>query len=163
ASAAALVAASAKPIGVPAGLKARVMSEVRATATAGTSRAANEPLARDVTPRDVEPRAGVVEMPRRAVWGYGEWARAAAARLLAVTTATTWKSAQTLQQDLKAKQQEVAQLGQLLMEEKRWTEVLAAPNAEAASFALTPAGAKELKARAIYDPASRRAVIVFDN
>ena len=165
-TAATLVAASAKPAALPAGLKARVMAEVRATAA--PPRAVDSPVVRDVTPRDVTPRiAGerprVVEMPRRQVWGYGEWALAAAAVLLAVTTATTWKSAQTLQRDLKEKQQEVAQLGQQLMEEKRWTEVLAAPNAEAASFAITPAGAKELRARAIYDPASRRAVIVFDN
>ena len=168
-TAAALVAASARPVALPAGLKARVMSEVRSTPQAGPIAPANPTAGRDVTPpaRDVTPpareRPGVVEMPRRAVWGYGEWALATAAVILAVTTLTTWKSAQTLQQELTAKRKEVESLGQQLMEEKRWTEVLAAPNAEAASFSITPAGAKELKARAIYDPASRRAVIVFDN
>lgn len=161
-SAAVLVAASAKPAALPAGLKARVMAEVRATPQAGPIRSASEAVVRDVTPPAVEPRPRVVAMPRR-VWGYGEWALAAAAVLLAVTTATTWRSAQTLQKELAGKRQELAQLGQQLMEEKRWNEVLAAPNAEAASFALTPAGAKELKARAIYDPASRGAIIVFDN
>lgn len=169
-SAAVLVAASVKPAVLPAGLKARVMAEVRATPHAAPIRPASEPAVRDVTPPVVEQRPRVaderprvVEMPRRRVWGYPEWALAAAAVLLAVTTATTWRSAQVLQKDLAEKRQEVAQLGQQLMEEKRWTEVLAAPNAEAASFSLTPAGAKELKARAVYDPASRSAIIVFDN
>ena len=162
-SAAALVAASAKPAALPAGLKAKVMSEVRATPQAQSIRSASEPVVRDVTPRAAEERPRAVAMPRRRVWGYGEWALAAAAVLLAVTTATTWQSARTLQKELAGKRQELAQLGQQLMEEKRWNEVLAAPNAEAASFSLTPAGAKELKARAIYDPASRGAILVFDH
>lgn len=162
-SAATLVAASAKPAAVPAGLKARVMAEVRATPQAQPIRSASEPVVRDVMPPAAEPRPRAVDMPHRRVWGYPEWALAAAAVLLAVTTATTWQSARTLQKELDGKRQEIAQLGQQLMEEKRWNEVLAAPNAEAASFALTPAGAKELKARAVYDPASRGAIIVFDN
>lgn len=161
-AAAALVAANAKPVALPAGLKARVMSEVRSAPQAGPVASASAPVVRDVTPKAAE-RPRIVEMPRRAVWGYGEWALAAAAVILAVTTLTTYKSAQTLQSELTAKRKEIESLGQQLMEEKRWTEVLAAPNAEAASFAITPAGTKELKARAIYDPASRRAVIVFDN
>ena len=41
--------------------------------------------------------------------------------------------------------------------------MIAAPGARAASFSLTPDGAAELRARATYDPGTRRAVLVFEN
>jgi len=166
-SAAAMLAASARPVPLPFGLKARVMNLVQATPRIDAPREASDGAPRDVTPAEVAPpvidRPRVVALPPRRGWGLGEWALAAAAVLLAVTTATTWKAAQTLQLQLEQRQRQIADLSQQLADEKQWANVLAAPNAEAASFAITPDGAKELKARAIYDPVSRRAVIVFDN
>jgi len=164
-SAASMLAAGARPAAVPAGFKSRVMNLVHATPQE-SPRVVTDGVGRDVTPpraaRTDEPRR-VLRMPPRRGWGYGESALAAAAVILAVTTATMWKAAQTLRLQLDQRQRQIADLSQQLADEKQWASVLAAPNAEAASFALTPAGAKELKARAIYDPRSRRAVIVFDN
>ncbi len=160
-SAAAMVAAGAPPVAVPAGFKDRVLNLMHASPQESPARTATDGVGRDVAPRSE--RSRVLAMPPRRAWGLGEWALAAAAVILAITTATTWKSAQTLQLEIDQRQRQIADLSQQLADEKRWTSVLAAPNAEAASFALTPAGAKELKARAIYDPGTRRAVIVFDN
>src|SRR5207245_612073 len=99
-SAAAMMAASAQPVPLPFALKARVMNLVEATPRIETSRPAFDGAARDVTPAAVTPaavappaavtppvaeRLRVVAMPEpRRGWGFGEWALAAAAVLLAV-------------------------------------------------------------------------------
>ena len=45
----------------------------------------------------------------------------------------------------------------------RWDSVFTAPKARVALMTPTPFGAADLRGRAIYDPATRRAVLVFRN
>jgi hypothetical protein len=58
---------------------------------------------------------------------------------------------------------QVSTLSRDLDAERRWAAVLAAPGARVASFTLTPAGQADLRARATVDPATRRALLVFEN
>jgi len=68
-----------------------------------------------------------------------------------------------LRTELARSQARVAGLTRDLEIERGWAAVIAAPGARAASFSLTPDGAAELRARATYDPGTRRAVLVFEN
>jgi anti-sigma-K factor RskA len=97
---------------------------------------------------------------RPAPWTGLAWAAAAA---LAVASALTWSAASRLQRELEASRQELTRLEQRLAEEQRWIEVLNAPGARVADLALTPQAVAELRARATYDPRTRRAVLMLEN
>lgn len=187
ASAAALVAASAPPAALPPNLLARVMNVVHASPQHAGAEKLDGVVPAEVTPRDVapdttvrdvtreprpaiaasEPRARIADArpdlgERRRGWGLPEWALATAAVLLAIATLMSWRTAQQLRATLDDRQRQNASLTQQLAEERRWAEVSAAPGAQTVSFANTPQGAGNLRARATWDPARRRAVLVFD-
>jgi anti-sigma-K factor RskA len=144
------LAASAPPAMPSPDLKRRVLAAV-----ASDANAAREPVA---------DRGRIVEMrparSRAALWSFGALAAAAA---LAVTTALTWIQARDLSSELEASRGELSQLQQQLEDERRWAQVLTASGARAAALEMTTSGEALMRARATYDPASRRAVIVFEN
>ncbi len=139
AEAARLLAGAAAPAPPPPGLKARTLA-----AAAG------------------EPRSRVLPLPapRRRSWG--PWALAAAAGLLAVTTLGQWREAGRLRGQLDETRRRLADSEGRLAEERRWTAVLDALDARPVSLAPTPDGAPGLRGRGTWDPATRRAVIVFE-
>lgn len=91
------------------------------------------------------------------------WAWAAAAAALAVVTMMQWNAAEHLRADLESQRRQLAEAERRLAEERRWAEVLSAPDARAAELVITPAGVQALKARAVFDPRTSSAVIVFDH
>ncbi len=68
-----------------------------------------------------------------------------------------------LRNELARTQGQAAEATRDLEIEKRWAAVVTAPAARAASFSLTPDAAAGLRGRVTYDPATRRAVLVFEN
>jgi anti-sigma-K factor RskA len=50
-----------------------------------------------------------------------------------------------------------------LADEREWSAAATAPHARVAEFELTPEGAQALRGHAVYDPASHRATLVFEN
>jgi hypothetical protein len=58
---------------------------------------------------------------------------------------------------------QVATLSKDLSSERRWSVILSSPLMRTASFTPTPDADPALRARAVVDPATRRAVVVFDN
>ena len=92
-------------------------------------------------------RAAESEPPRRREWV--SYALYIAAALLLYTAMSQWHQASLLRREL--------------AEARRWASVMDAPGARLVTFQLTPAGAARLRARAIYDPGARRAVLVFED
>src|SRR5262249_43930560 len=138
-TAAVMLAASATPAQPSRELRGRVLEAVRSE------------------------RGRVIELkPRRgiSVVTLG-WAAAAAA--LIVVNVVLWNAAQRLSRELAQRQAQLAQLQQRLHEEQGWAAVLSAPDARVAVLAPTPAGNPALKGRATFDPATQRAVLVFEN
>ena len=145
------LAASAEPATPSPALRARVLEAI-----------ANE------TPGDVSPapprsdeRRVVPMSVRRPHWT--SWAWAAAAAALAVVSALQWNAAERLRADLEVQRRQLADAERRLAEERRWAEVMSAPEARVADLVLTPAGVEALRARAVYDPKTKSAVIVFDH
>ena len=169
-SAATVLLASSLPAATPRPeLRTRVLG---ALGEASQERESSAPRAPAVAARPTEPpaRATVVEMRPRPAMSWIGWSALAAAAALAVVSGLSWNTANQLRQQLAATraqidgaQSQVAQLTQQLADEQRWAAVMNAPDAKVAALALTPQGLAQLKARAIYDPATRKAVIVFDN
>ena len=58
---------------------------------------------------------------------------------------------------------QVATLSRDLASERRWSVILSSPSMRTASFTQTPDADPALRARAVLDPKSRRAVLVFEN
>ena len=143
-----LLLASAAPAAQPdPGLRERVLSAARALAA------------------PAEPRAGagrVIELGRRRFprWTALAWGAAAA---LAIAVGLMGREAVRLGRELEDGRRRFAELERRLDEEQRWQEVVSAPGARLAVIAPTAAGAHELRGRATYDPATRRAVLVFEN
>ncbi len=145
-SAATVALAASSPAATPSpALRARVMDAIAAEGAAGDGRARVIPL---------EPR-------RASRWA--TWTFAAAAAAFAVTSAVLWKDAGELRTALDERQRQIADLSTRLTEERELNQVLSAPGARVAVLEMTPAGEQALKARATYDPATRSAVLVFDN
>ncbi len=156
-SAVTLIAASA-PTAMPRPeLKRRVLS--LAAAESG-SKATRDGRAHETGP---DGRRVVELRPRRAAPPVALWALTAAAAAFAIAAGVTWNGAQRLERELRANRAQVDQLRQRLFEEQQWSNVLNAPGARVAQLAPTPEGAPELRARATFDPATRRAVVVFDH
>src|SRR5262245_21341612 len=149
------LAASAPPVQPSARLKERVLAAVHAEETRAMLEAEGRGTgqARD--------RRRPAKPPRRYVAAafYG-WAAAAclAAALFLFATAT-WR----LRAEVAAKQEEIAGLNDRLTQEEHWTSVVNAPSARVTVLTPTPAGNADLSARATVDPATRRAVLVFDH
>ena len=150
------LAASAPPYAPPPALKARVLERVR---TEGVDRAL----------RAVPQGSRVLPLkPRRAA--SLTWVWAAAAGVLAATSVGLWRITDRLngelvaaRQSLDTQRQELAEKDRQLTEQQRWSDMLGGAGTRVVDMKLTPQGNAVLKARAIYDPQSRRAMIVFTN
>ena len=146
-----LLAASSPPVQPSAALKGKVMAAIRAS---GTPEAA---------PAAKPDRGRVVEMPRRTAPSFLNWAWAAAAAALAIASVISYNAASRLRTELDSNRKRLAEVEQKLADEQKWVAVLNAPLAKVVELAPTPAGATDLRARATYDPATQRAVLVFEN
>lgn len=150
-----VLAASAPPFSPPPGLKARVLERI---ATEGVDRKLRAVPGSRVLP--IRPR----RTPAMA-WGW-----AAAAAVLAVTSVALWRVTDRLngeliaaRQSLDTQRQELVEKDRQIAEQQRWSELMAGAGARFVDLQLTPDGNAVLKARAIYDPQSRRAMILFTN
>ena len=140
-----LLAASSTPALPSAALRERVLGAARREAARPTAAG-----------------RGVVRMPeRRMNWSSLAWAAAAAA--LAVVSGIQWNAAERLRADLADQRRQLVEAQQQLAEERRWAAVMAAPGARVAELAITPDGLQALRARAVFDPRTRGAVLVFEN
>lgn len=153
-----LLAASAPQVAAPPALKARVFDRIRAE---GVERA---PATARSLPRNV------VELPQRRHSSPLVWAFAAAAAVLAVTSALMWTASERLRGDLTAARAELdtqrrhlADQQQELAEAQRWSALVEGAGTRLVDLQITPAGTAVLKARALYDPQAHRAMIVFTN
>jgi anti-sigma-K factor RskA len=148
-----LLAAAAPPARPSAALRARVLSALGAP----------------VPPEEEEevriaPPGRVIELkPRRRSLVWAAWIPATAAAAFAVTSVVLWKQVGRLEEELVTRQRLVADLSSRLAEEQRLNEVLSAPGAKVAVLEITPQGEQALRARATYDPATRRAVVIVEN
>jgi anti-sigma-K factor RskA len=157
-----MLAASAPQVSPPPALKLSVLERVR---TEGVKRAPTPTSAARV---GKESRR-VIELPQRRP-PVMTWAWAAAAAVLAVTSLVTWQAAERLRGDLaaartqlEAQRQQIAQAEQQLAEERRWSAMMESSDARVVDMQLTPQGSALLRARAIYDPKTHQAMIVFTN
>ena len=164
AAGAALLAASSPPAAPPAALKARVFERVAAE---GVKR----PLAAAPATVPAAPAGSrVIELPRRRPSPVLAWTLAAAAVALAVVSGLMWQSGEKLRGELAAVRQQLdSQTRQLadrdeeLAEARKWSALLESAATRVVDLQLTPSGNALLKARAVYDPQLRRAIIVFTN
>ncbi len=82
------------------------------------------------------------------------WAIAAAA--LALAALVTWRLEVAVRDDLVTARRQ-------LQEERRWSALPAAPRVRIVALEPAAAGATGLRGRALYDPETRRALLVFEN
>jgi anti-sigma-K factor RskA len=141
-----LLAASAPPVAPPAALRERVLAAARAEGRG--------PGVESVPP--------IPRLPRRGR-SAATWAWAAAAVVLAVSTGVTWRVRERLDHELAASREQIRQLERQLADERSWAALLDSPTTSVVQLSMTPQGTAVLRAHAIYDPGSRRAVLVFDN
>ncbi|NOT34644.1 MAG: anti-sigma factor [Candidatus Eisenbacteria bacterium] len=156
-------------------LKSRVMDAIRAEALPTVIPAAPRPaMVRNGAARgEASGPARDAGAERRAPLAFPGWltfAPLAAAAALAVTTVLAYRSAEQLRgelqargEELKSQQAQVQQLERDLSIERHWAAVLSAPGARFAELQITPGGAAALRARATFDPATKSAVVVFEN
>ena len=90
------------------------------------------------------------------------WAFAAAAAILAVSAFAAWRTSEVLRGQLGGARDRIARLEREIAEERAWAAVAASPGARVADLAPTPGGVSLPRVRAIYDPASRRAIVAFE-
>lgn len=139
---------SVPPRRAPAALRSRVLAAVRAEAVAAD-------------PRRPAPAPIPLPRPRRAAPRPWSWAIAAAVLLALI--GVTWKVVDDLERDLTATRSQVAALRQELEDQKGWLAVLESPQARVVQLQATPDGSPTLAARVIFDPATRRALVVCDS
>lgn len=145
------LAASSPPATASRGLRGRVLEAVQHEA-AGSA----------LPERTSHDRPPVFHMaPRRVSWT--SWAWAAAAAALAVVTMLQWNVAERLRTDLEMQRRQLVEAERRLAEERRWADVMSAPDARVAELIITPAGVQALRARAVYDPKTSSAVLVFEH
>ena len=154
-----LLAASAPEAAPSPGLRARVIKSALAARPAASATASA------VERRSAKDARGVLWPALGWSWG---WAAAAAA--LAVVTAVGWMTNGRLRtevarlgEDLRVARERIATLETESAEENRWARVLTSPEARVATLVRTPDAQTTLQGRAVYDPASRAAVIVLQN
>ncbi len=187
-----LVAASAQRAPASPALRERVMAAaVQAAGPAAIAAAAIAPVAGAATPaarpgvapgsapraappvtgggataggrdgaRDAGP-ARVIEFRQRPAWTM--WVPLAAAAALAIASGVLWMRVHKLDSDLAASNTEIAQLQRTAEEGDKWLAVLHSADARVSVLEPTTDGDARLRARATYDPATKRAVIVFEN
>jgi anti-sigma-K factor RskA len=154
------LAASAPAARPGPGLKAKVMERVRAEAAAAPRDRASAGT-RSVTAAPAPRR--VIEMPKRARPAWPVWGLATAALVLAVSAVVSWQAADRLRGELEGARRRIAQAERDLAIERAWASLAASPGARVAELAPVSGGVKLPRVRATYDPASRRAVIAFDD
>jgi len=144
-------------------LRATVLERVRAEAAATPQALADGPAPeRSDVPAPPAPRR-VIELPARRRPGWPTWALAAAAAILAVTTVATWRAADTLRTELRGARERIAQAELDLAVERAWGAVATSPGARVVDLAPLQGGIALPRVRATYDPASRRAIVAFEN
>jgi anti-sigma-K factor RskA len=161
------LAASVRPVTPGPRLRAVVLERVRAEAA--TSPREREPsdgretkvtAASAVTPD--APRQ-VIELPARRRPAWPTWALAAAAAILAVSTVATWRAADALRGELRAARARMARAELDLAVEREWSAVATSPGTRVVDLAPITGGLSLPHVRATYDPASRRAIVAFEN
>jgi anti-sigma-K factor RskA len=139
--------AESSPAAAPApGLRARTLAAIAETPQSPAVAAA--------------PR--VLPLPSRPRSAWTPWVLAAAACLLAVSTVALWREGTRLRGELAEVRTDLSAREQDLRAERQWSQVLEALDAQAVSLSPTPDGDAGLRARGLFDPATRRAVIVFE-
>jgi anti-sigma-K factor RskA len=150
--------AASAPAAVPnPRVRMRLLEQVRAEAAASP----RAPAAGRAAVPPAEPRR-VIELPRRRHATWPTWAFAAAAALRAVRTIAMWRTCEALRSELRATRDRVARAELDLAVERAWSAVATSPGARVVDFAPLQGGPMP-RVRATYDPASRRAIVSFDN
>ena len=149
-----VLALSVPPLRAPVALRARVLAAVTAEGVPGTTSAA---AAIEPSPPIVQ---RVVELPRRERPAFAAWAWAAAAVLMAVAGVLAWRRGDALITQLDQARATNSALQQKLDDERRWAAMLEAPETRVIKLAPTPDGDRALAAQVLYDPGSRRAIVV---
>ncbi len=154
------LAASAAPAAPAPSVRAATLARVRA-AMAEDARAGDDRVTEMRRP-------GLGREPRRPAMrtkSTGGWLRfglAAASVVLVIGVLVLWNSRERLRQDLARERSALTDLKRTLENERSWTRILASKDARAVEFSATPNAAAALRARGIWDPSSRRALLVFD-
>jgi hypothetical protein len=160
-----LLAASAPRVLPMPDLRDRVLAAVDAEEPSAGGRGAGPA-------RDRRPGGGAKVLPKvlpmtrggRPAWF--AWAGWVAAAVLLVTSGTFYESTVRLRDLLRARDAELNGTARDLAVERQWSSVLTSPTARVAELtpvAWTAGEAPGIRGRAVYDPASRRAVIVLSN
>lgn len=155
------LAASVPPVMPAPRIRAAVMERVRAEAAASPrERADGRSAARAEAPP--APRK-VIALNERRPPAWPTWALAAAAAILAVSTVATWRAADALRAELRTARERIARAEMDLAQERAWAQVAMSPGARVVDLAPLTGGVAMPHVRATYDPASRRAIVAFEN
>lgn len=117
---------------------------------------------RSVGPAEEE-RSFVPKPPPRRSWMWLGIAGWVAAATLTVAVGTFWETILRLRHEIQMRDDRVAELGQRVERDQRWFRVVAAPGARVSEFRPGPGVTAELRGRAVYDPASQRVLVVFQD
>lgn len=169
-----LLAASAPRVLPMPGLRDRALAAVDAEGDSAAGRGGGHgPRERGRGASDLASAAGatgagakILPMTRAGRPAWFAWAGWAAAAVLLITSGTFYESAGRLRAILRARESDLNGTARDLAVERQWGGVLTSPIARVADLApvALPAGeAIAIRGRAVYDPASRRAVIVLSN
>lgn len=139
-----LLAASAPPAAPRPAVREAILSRVRAEM------------------QRARPDGGVIPIQKRATGGWVQWGLAAASVVLAIGAVSLWTSRETARKELAAAKRSVADLERALEDERSWARVFAAQDLRAVQFSATPDAIQALRARGVWDPATRRALLVFE-
>ena len=147
-----MLAASAPPATPDPALRARVLAAVANSVERGDAqRMASVP----------PPAPRVIEMrPRPSRFA---WVPLAAAAALTLASGLLWMRVSRLDHDLAASRGQISRLDKEAADARAWSSVLGSPAARVSVLEPTTDGDPRLRARATYDPTSRRAVVVVEN
>jgi anti-sigma-K factor RskA len=143
------------------------LSEASTLLAAAAPPVAPRPAVREATLRRVRAEMGkagaeVVPIRKRSRGQWVQWGLAAASVVLAIGAVALWYSRESVRRDLAAANKSVADLERALEEEQSWTRVFSAQDLRAVEFTATPEAIPALRARGVWDPATRRAMLVFE-
>ncbi len=137
----------------PAGVRERVLAAVQAEAAAA-------PRDSSASPADGSEAGRVITLPDRPRRSVAAWGWAAAAVVLAVSGMFAWQRGEDTARQLAQSRAQSAELQKTLEEERRWAALLESPGTRVVRLAVTPDGDSTLAAQVLFDPASRRAIVV---